>query len=73
MEAHVHLRAMVPIATSFGFTRLTHRPWASLEALAERNWSVPFEGTGSASQNIWADLNGSDPVLFWQRPACGFA
>jgi hypothetical protein len=41
-------KAMAPIATSFGFTRLTHRPWASLEALAERNWSVPFEGTGSA-------------------------
>ena len=35
--------AMVPIATSFGFTRLIHRLWASLKALAERNWNVLSE------------------------------
>ena len=64
MEAHVHPSAMVPIVTSFGFTRLIRRPWESLKALTERSWSVLLDGTGSASQNIWADSSGSNRVRF---------
>jgi hypothetical protein len=52
MEARVHPGAMVPIAISFGFTPLIHRPWEFLKALAERTWNALFDGTGSASRSI---------------------
>jgi CBS domain-containing protein len=61
-----HIDLLDFIATSFGFTRLIHRPSGCLKALAERSWNVLSDGIGSASQNIWADSNGPDPVLIWR-------